>query len=130
MLAKRILLLFLIALTFAVYGCAPKMVSSNAAVYQTGHLYASSAKDVDAVYQASLKAMEKLQLNVTSKVKDAFGAKVIAKSSDDKIVGIHIKPVQDKKTEYSIKVGAFGNEDRSRTIYKEIESVLGTSVSK
>jgi uncharacterized lipoprotein len=125
MLAKQILVVCLVALTLGVVGCAPKMVSSDAAVYQTGKLYASSSKDVDAVYQATIKAMEKLELKVTDKVKDAFGAKVRAKSSDDKIITVNIKPTTDKKTEYTILVGALGNEERSQKIYAEIENALG-----
>jgi uncharacterized lipoprotein len=124
MLAKQVLAVCLVALTFGVFGCAPKMVSSDAAVYQTMKLYASSGKDVDAVYQAAVKAMDKLQLKVTDKAKDAFGAKVVAKSSDEKSIDVTIKPGADKKTEYTIKVGTFGNEERSRKIYVEIENAL------
>ena len=124
MLTKQVLAVCLAVLTAGVVGCAPKMVSSDAAVYQNGKLYVSSGKDIDAVYQATIKAMEKLELKVTDKVKDAFGAKVTAKSSDDKNIVVIIKPVADKKTEYTIHVGAFGNEEQSHKIYAEIESAL------
>jgi hypothetical protein len=124
MLGKRILVVCLVALTLGVVGCAPKLVSSDSAVYQTGKLYANSGKDVDTVYQATIKAMEKLELKVTDKVKDAFGAKVRAKSSDEKNITVVIKPVADKNTEYTIQVSAFGHEERSRKIYAEIENVL------
>jgi uncharacterized lipoprotein len=124
MLTKQVLAVCLVALTVAVYGCAPKMVSSDAAVYQTGKLYASSGKDVDTVYQATIKAMEKLELKVTDKAKDAFGAKVVARSSDEKNIVVIIKPAADKGTQYTIQVGTLGNEERSGKIYAEIESVL------
>ena len=124
MLAKQLLVVCLVALTVGVVGCAPKMVSSDAAVYQTGKLYACSGKDVDAVYQATIKAMEKLELKVTDKAKDAFGAKVIAKSSDEKNIVVIIKPTADKKTQYTIQVGTLGDEERSGKIYAEIDNVL------
>jgi hypothetical protein len=125
MLAKQLLVVCLVALTVAVYGCAPTIVSTDAAVYQNGKLYASAGKDVDAVYQASLVAMEKLQLKVTDKAKDAFGAKVQAKTSDEKDVWVTIKSSEDKKTTgYTIKVGTFGNEERSRKIFAEMESAM------
>jgi hypothetical protein len=125
MLAKQVLVICLVTLTIAVCGCAPKLVGMDAAVYQNGKLYANSGKDVDAVYQASLAAMDKLQLKVTDKAKDAFGAKVEAKSSDEKDVWVIMKPSEDKKTTgYTIKVGSFGNEERSRKIYAEIENAL------
>jgi hypothetical protein len=107
-----------------VVGCAPKMVSSDAAVYQTGKLYASSGKDVDTVYQATIKAMEKLELKVTDKAMDAFGAKVIARSSDEKNIVVIIKPTADKKTGYTIQVGTLGDEERSGKIYAEIDNAL------
>jgi hypothetical protein len=116
MLTKHVLVICLAVMMAGLVGCAPKMVSSDAAVYQNGKLYVNSAKDVETVYQATLKAMEKLELNVTDKVKDAFGAKVNAKSSDDKIVAVSIKPAEDKKTTYTIKFGTFGDEDRSQDI--------------
>jgi hypothetical protein len=124
MLAKQILAVCLVVLTVGVVGCAPKMVSSDSAIYQTGKLYANSSKDVDAVYQATIKAMEKLELKVNDKAKDAFGAKVKAKSSDEKDIVVIIKPTADKNTEYTIHVSAFGSEERSRKIYAEIENVL------
>jgi hypothetical protein len=68
--------------------------------------------------------MEKLELKVTDKAKDAFGAKVIAKSSDEKNIVVIIKPVTDKRTQYTIQVGTLGNEERSGKIYAEIDNVL------
>jgi hypothetical protein len=124
MLAKQVLMVCLAVLVTGLVGCAPKMVSSDAAVYQAPKLYASSGKDVDTVYQATIKAMEKLELKVTDKVKDAFGAKVRATSSDDKIITVNIKPATDKRTEYTILVGALGNEERSNKIYTEIENAM------
>ncbi len=125
MLVKHCLVVCLVMLSIAVIGCEPTMVGTEGAVYQSGKLYASSGKDVDTIYQAALKAVEKLQLNVTSKANDAFGANVVSKTSDGKDVWILIKPSEDKKTtRYSIKVGTFGNEERSRKIYSEMEAAM------
>ncbi len=124
--AKRVLLVCMEALVIAgVVGCTPTIISSDAGVYQHGTMYAVSSKDMDAVYQASLQAMDKLELKVTDKMKDVFGAKVLAKTADGKIITVKIKPTQENKTMYSIKVGAFGNEERSRKIYAEIDTNLG-----
>jgi hypothetical protein len=124
MLAKQVLVVCLVALAVASVSCAPKLVGTDAAAYQTGTLYANSGKDVETVYQATIKAMEKLELKVTDKAKDAFGAKVIAKSSDDKIIVINIKSAEDKTTTYTIKANS---EERARKIYAEIDSALGKS---
>ena len=126
MLMKRALLLTCVEVLAAVsiIGCAPKIISSEGGVYQGQKLYAVSDKSVDIIYEAALQAMSKLELKVVDKAKDAFGAKVEAKSSDDQKIVVEIKPTKDKKTMYEIKVGALGNEERSQTIYMEMNKAL------
>jgi hypothetical protein len=129
MLAKKMLLICLEAAVIAgVIGCAPAIVSPDAGVYQNGKLYAMSSRDIDAVYTATLAAMDKLQLQVTEKMKDVFSAKVIAKSADGKIIVVKMKPEPGNKTAYDIHIGAFGNEEMSRKIYDEI--VAGIAIVK
>jgi hypothetical protein len=112
-----------------VIGCgAPKIFSTDAGVYQNTKLYGVSSKDMEAVYSATLYAMDKLQLQVTEKAKDVFAAKVIAKSADNEQIVVKIKPTADQKTAYDIHVGAFGNEERSRKIYAEI--ITGLAIAK
>lgn len=122
---KRILKLFLLILIMAgIAGCAPTMVGTDMGVYRTGKLYSVSDKNIGAVYEATLKAMQNLELNVTRKAKDVFAAIVTAKSADGKDITVEIKPLMDNKTSYSIKVGILGNEERSRKIFTEIKNNL------
>jgi hypothetical protein len=131
MLAKRILLACLAGLVVGTIGCAPNYVSSEGGTYQWGTLYAVTNKDMDSVYAATLFAMDKLQLQVTNKMKDAFGAKVIAKSADGKIIVVKIKPPSDNKTGYQIHAGAFwGDEEKARKIYAEIGNGLAAVKTK
>ncbi len=131
MLAKRFLLVCIQAIVVAgVIGCAPTIVSTDAGVYQNGKLYASTGKDLDSVYAATLFAMDKLQLQITEKAKDVFAAKVIAKSADGKFVTVKIQPQGDQKTSYEIHTGAFGNEERARKVYSEINTGLATVKTK
>ena len=124
MLTKRTLLVCLeLLVVVSVIGCAPTIVSTDAGVYQNGKMYAVSSKDLDSVYQATLVAMDKLQLKVDDKMKDVFAAKVIASSADGKRVVVTIKPGAEKKTEFNISVG-YGDEERVRKIYAEIDSAL------
>ncbi|MGA2092667.1 MAG: DUF3568 family protein [Sedimentisphaerales bacterium] len=121
MLSKKMLLICLEGAVIAgVIGCAPAIVSPDAGVYQHCKLYAMSSRDIDAVYAATLAAMDKLQLKVTEKMKDVFSAKVMAKSAEGKIITVKIKPEPGNKTSYDIKVGAFGDEEMSQKIYDEI----------
>ncbi len=106
-----------------IFGCAPTMVSTNMGVYRGGKMYSVSDKDMDAVYEATLKAMDKLQLQVTDKAKDVFAAKVVAGSADGKKVVVKIKPLEDK-TQYTIQVGSFGNKERSQMVFTEIKKNL------
>jgi hypothetical protein len=131
MLAKRAMLICMEAIVvIGVIGCAPTIVSTDAGVYQNGKLWATSSKDVDSVYAATLQAMDKLQLQVTDKAKDVFAAKVIAKSADNEMIVVKITPTGDQKVAYDIKVGAFGNEERSRKVYGEIINALAIVKTK
>jgi len=124
MLARKMLLICLeAALIAGIIGCAPTIVSSDAGVYQHGTLYGKASKDVDAVYAATLAAMDKLQLQVIDKAKDVFAAKVIAKSADGKTVAVKIRPIENNKTAFEIHVG-LRNEERAQKVYDEIIASL------
>jgi hypothetical protein len=125
MFAKRVLPLYLILVLSVVFaGCAPTIVGTNMCVYTGTKLYSVSDKDVGAVYNATVQAMEKLQLDITRRAKDVFSAKVVAQSADGKTIVVEIKPIDNNKAEYTIKVGPLGNEARSQVIYTEIRDIL------
>jgi len=131
MLAKKAMLICMEAIVvIGIIGCAPTIVSTDGSVYQNTKLWAMSSKDMDSVYASTLQAMDKLQLQVTDKAKDVFAAKVIAKSADNELIVVKIKPTADQKTEYNIQVGAFGNEERSRKVYNEIINALAIVKTK
>ncbi len=125
MTAKLALIACLAAAVVAIVGCTPSVISTDAGVFLNGTLYASSGQNLDSVYTATLQAMDKLQLQVTDKAKDAFGAKVTAKSTDDKVITVKIKPTAQMRTKYTIHIsGLFGNEERSRKIFDGITHAL------
>jgi len=109
-----------VSTVFAVLGCTPSIISSDAGIYYSGKLYAVSSTDLTGVYEATLNAMQDLEFEVTEKAKDVFYAKVVAKGADGKKVTITIKPKEDNLTELNIKVDLLGNEQRSRVIYEHI----------
>ena len=124
MTAKRVLIVCLAVAVMALVGCTPSVISTDAGVFLNGTLYASSGQNTGAVYNATLQAMERLQLQVTDKAKDRFGAKVIAKSSDGKIIAVKIEPTAQMRTKYTIHVGLFGNKERSQRIFDDIMHAL------
>lgn len=106
-------------------GCGkPTLIGTDAAVYSRGSLYALAGKDLNSVYSATLAAMKQLEIEVAEKSKDVFYAKVIGKIADGRTVTILMEPGADKGTELRIKTSSFGNEERSRVIYKKIQENL------
>jgi hypothetical protein len=121
---KALLVCLELVVIVAVIGCAPTIVSNDAAVYSAGKMYARASKSIDAVYAATLNAMVKLELQVTDKAKDVFAAKVTAKSADGKTVVVKINPAEEGVTAYTVQVGGLGDETRVRKVYDEIQKGL------
>lgn len=108
-------------------GCGkPTLIGTDAAVYSRGSLFALSGKDLDSVYAATLAAMKQLEIEIAEQNKDVFYAKVIGNIADGRTVTIRIEPGADKSTELRIQTSSFGNEERSRVIYKKIQENLKT----
>lgn len=108
-------------------GCGrPTLVGTDAAVYSRGSLYAVAGKDLDSVYTATLAALKQLEVEVTEQNKDVFYAIVVGKIADGRTVTVRMQPGADKGTELRIRTSSFGNEERSRVIYKKIQDNLKT----
>jgi len=126
--AKRILqIVLLLGTAGLIQGCFVAVVGLAAGgtiAYVRGDLESVESQKLDAVYAASLKAMEKLDLAVTKKSKDALSAVIVGRDAQDKKVSITLKTVSDEATKLSIRVGVFGSETKSRLIYKEISENL------
>jgi hypothetical protein len=115
----------LAALMLAMCGCGrPQIIGSDAAVYSGGKLYAVSSQDLDRVYAATLATMKQLEIEVTEKNKDVFYAKVVGEVADGRTITIRMEPGADKGTDLRIQTSRFGNEERSRVIYKKIQENL------
>jgi uncharacterized protein YceK len=128
MLVRRIWVVLVVAeLVLVIGGCTPSIVSSDAGVYSTGRLYAVTSQDTTAVYDATLKAMEQLELDVSEAAKDVFYAKVVAKGADGKTITVRIKPKEGGGTDLRIGVGTMGDRNRSTVIYERIRQNLGLS---
>lgn len=124
--AGCVLFAVLVGVLLVPFGCAPSLVGENAAVYSMGRLHARVDREMNAVYEASVAALEKLEVTVTEKRKDVFAARVLGKTSDNQNITIKIEPESDTSTVLSIYTGVVGNEMRARAIYDEIRKGLGT----
>ena len=114
-------------LILAVCGCSrPTLIGTDAAVYSGGKLYAVSSQNLNSVYDATVKALEQLEVEVIETSKDVFYAKVVGKIADGKTIIIRMEPAEDDITNISIKASKFlsGNEERTRTVYEKIKQNL------
>ena len=112
-------------LMLAICGCGrPALIGTEAAVYSRGALYAVYDKDLNSVFEASVKALEQLEIDVSEKNKDVFYAKVVGKVADGKSIKIRMEPGADNVTEIRINASTLGNEDRSRAVYAKIQQNL------
>ncbi len=71
-----------------------------------------------------MKALEELELHVTSKSKDALVAEITTFDAQDKKISIKLKAATDRTTKLSIRIGTFGSEIKSRLIYQKIRDNL------
>ena len=110
----------------AVQGCAVALVGAGAGsvAYLKGDLEAVLDKNVDQAYQATLKALDKLEISATKKEKDALSAVIIGRTAEDKKVAIKLKAAENNLTKLSIRIGMFGNRAQSQVIYDEIRKHL------
>jgi tartrate dehydratase alpha subunit/fumarate hydratase class I-like protein len=121
-----VLIVMLVGSTISMSGCIVAAIGAGAGTiaYAKGDLEVVESHNLDAVYEATLKAMEELELNVTSKVKDSLSAEINARDAQDKKVKVKLSAVSDETTKVSIRVGVFGSEAKSRLIYEKINENL------
>jgi hypothetical protein len=128
MLVRKIsVALVVVSLALSICACTPSIITPDAGVYSMGKLHAVAKQDTSAVYDATLKAMEQLELDVIEAAKDVFYAKVVAKAADGKTVTVRVKPKEGGGTGLNIRVGTTGNKHRSTVIYERIRQNLGLS---
>ena len=125
---RTIITILLLAVTAtAISGCAVALVGAGAAAgvgYVRGDLEAQMDESIDNVYNASLKALEELELAIISKDKNALGAKIISRTTEDKKIQIKLKRTENNITKLTIRIGLFGDETQSRVIYDTIKKNL------
>ena len=124
---RVILTILLIGTMMLNEGCMVAAVGLGAAgtiAYVRGDLQSFESERIDEVYEATLEAVDELELNVTTKSKDALSALIVARDADDKKVTIKLKATAEGPTELSIRIGVFGNETKSRLIYQKIRENL------
>jgi len=124
--------LLLASIAAVAAGCTAVLVGAGAAgatAYARGDLNAVASKDIDSVYEATQRALEQLELRVSSRTKDALAARIIARDCRDKKITIKLKATTEDSTKITIRVGIFGDETKSRLIYEQIQKNLKSSTA-
>jgi len=121
-----VLIIMLIGSAVSISGCIVAAVGAGVGTvaYVKGDLETVESKSLDVVYEAALKAVEELELQVISKTKDSLSAEINARDAQDKKITIKLNATSDESTELSIRIGTFGNETKSRLIYEKIQENL------
>ena len=128
MLKRQVLLIaMLFGSMLLLQGCVVAAVGIGAAgtvAYIRGDLESMESENIDVVYDATLKALQELELLPTRKSKDALGAEIVTYDAQDKKITIRLKSAAEGTTELSIRIGVFGSETKSRLIYQKIRENL------
>jgi len=95
--------------------------------YMRGDLESVETAKVDALYQATKQALSELEYRITKDAKDAVSAELVARDSQDKKIVVKMEATAEGATSLSIRVGIFGDEQKSRVIYDRIKSNLQTA---
>jgi hypothetical protein len=124
---KRVVLsVLLVASATGLTGCWVIVAGAGAAgtvAYIKGELAATVSEDVPTVYRATMRAMNELKIPVISSGQDALSATVTGRDAQDKKVTVNIKRAGEA-TSITIRVGFWGDQAKSQTIYDKIKSYL------
>jgi len=119
--SKRALLGLLLAVT-TVWGCGCKTTmvgpeGQTKAIYEWGRLTAEEPNNINAVYQATEKALTALELSITQKTKDELAATVVARDSQDRRFAVGLVAITTDSTKITIEAGSFV---KARRVYQKI----------
>ena len=115
------------ALLVLTSGCVVVIAGAAGAgtvAYIRGGLSATLNERYDRVIGASNEAVDKLELAKIGEAKDAFSTVITARTAEDKKVTIKLTKEGDKTTKVQIRIGIFGDEEKSRAILEKINAGL------
>ncbi len=131
---RKITTLLVMPILFVVTSCAiPPLVVGGAAgaaagaggyAWYKGELTRNFEKPMETLYAATLNAVKDMGLSVNKKSKGPFEAIVKTTLANGKNVNIKIKKLSSKSSEVTIRIGTFGDEQKSSHIMRQIEKRL------
>jgi hypothetical protein len=82
------------------------------AVYSFGKFSTEENVDINALYEATLKALTNLELNISQKTKDRLNATIIARDAEDSKITVKLVSVSNDVTKMLIRAGSFTRASR------------------
>ncbi len=111
-------------------GCVAAALVGGAAAgaggvaYARGDLEAITDQNVETLHKACLAALDEMNIPVTSSERDVLEGRIIARGVDDKKITIKMKYQEPQVTKLWIRVGTFGDRDKSDAIYASVRKHL------
>ena len=93
-----------------------------------GQLHARVEHGMNSTYEATVTALEELDMTVVEQKKDVFAARVYGETSEGQNIGIKLEPETGESTLLIIYTGVVGNELRARDIFVKINDILNPVV--
>ena len=121
---KKSLLTLMLGLSLLVNSGCPAFLIGGAAgtaVYIAGELKSTEEVSLNTAWDATQKAMDDMELNITDKAKDAFDAELSASGAAGKKIKVALKKISNKRTEIRIRIGTFGDKSLSQQILETIK---------
>lgn len=105
-------------------GAAAAAVGAGTYYYIKGDLKRNYEAPMDKTWDATVKALEALKINVESKQHDALTGAINGKLADGKSLSVNLKRINESTTEVGVRIGTFGDRERSEAIHDKILSNL------
>jgi hypothetical protein len=109
---------------WVVIGAAAAAVGAGTYYYVKGDLKRNYEAPMDKTWEATIKTVEELKLNVESQKHDALTGIIKGKMADEKGFEINLKRVGENLTEVGVRIGTFGDREKSEAIHNTIHSKL------
>lgn len=128
----RILIAVLLCATlFSQMGCIAAAVGAaagaGAVVYLKGNLEETMSYSTPAVHSAALAALRDLKVPIVKDEHDQLNAKIESRFADNTTIWISIDAISNTSSKLTIRVGTFGEENRSRMILERVHRHLPKS---
>ena len=109
---------------WVILGGAAAAVGVGTYAYIKGDLKRNYEAPIDKAWDATVTAVEELKMPIESKQHDAFSGTIKGNMADGKSFVINLKRLGETSTEIGIRIGTFGDRQKSEAIHDKILSKI------